>query len=286
MKKLLLFAAMAFSAAASAQTIQIRGSDTLGEAVRAAITNQALDADIQYIGGGSGFAASDLAAKTQFIGPMSRLMKQAETDALVAAGVEVKKFTIGLDGLSIFVNSNNTLRDLTKRDVAELFAAVGENEACKYTMWEQVPNSGMTGPIKLYRRDDVSGTTSSFKDMTGVKEFGSCVEVVASTADIAEKTEQEVGAIAYGGRGAKRDGNREVPILNETDNTYYLPTDDNVRQLKYPFSRYLYVYYSTNHALRDAEQILLDFIKDRDSFDQILGEVGLVTLPEGFKQEE
>lgn len=278
MKKLVLSAVVFASCSAFADKITIRGSDTLAGAIEAAITQGVIEDQIGYIGGGSGKGEEDMVAGLQFISPMSRPVKAEALAAIEQKGQGIEEYVLGLDGISIFVKGDNTLRNLTVSDVNKLFQAK-EDGSCAYTQWEQFPNSGLSGAIHLYRRDDKSGTTDAFKSLTGVKVFGNCVEMVASTDDIAEKTSTDAGAIGYAGLSGKREGNREVPIAKDANSPYVMPTVTTIRDFTYPLARKLFVYRVTGVELRPGEQALWDIVTDRSKMDPIMEDAEFVTLP-------
>jgi phosphate transport system substrate-binding protein len=141
---------------------------------------------------------------------------------------------------------------------------------CRAANWEDIPNSGKTGPIKVFRRNDDSGTTDTFKSLVKIEKFGSCVTVVAETADIAAITSRDINALAYSGLSAGTDKNRAVPVAVNGSATPYLPTVENVRTFNYPLSRYLYVYEATGASKpTEGETKLLEKLLDRSFLDPI-----------------
>ncbi len=63
---------------------------------------------------------------------------------------------IGIDGLAIIVNAANPLDELTTDTLAKIFS--GEVKT-----WEEIGGRG--GAIRLYSRDDNSGTFDTFKEL-------------------------------------------------------------------------------------------------------------------------
>lgn len=130
----------------------------------------------------------------------------------------------------------------------------------------------MDAPIVVYRRDDFSGTTDTFKALTGVKAFGDCVKVLKETSDIAVATSTEENAVAYAGLSAGRpEENRPIALSLTQDSQSYLPTPTNIRSFNYPLARRLFVYEAAGtYVQKPAETALLTNILDRSFADPIL----------------
>jgi ABC-type phosphate transport system substrate-binding protein len=172
---------------------------------------------------------------------------------------------LALDGIGIFVNESNTVAGI---DLATLKAIY----TCKLTKWEQLPNSTKTGSIVVVRRNDSSGTTDTFKNLVGVKEFGACVTVMAETTDISTKTATDVNAIGYSGATAKKDGNLALPVAVDA-NSKYVPLNVNtVRSFEYPLARKLFVFEATGSKTPNAseEKLLNSYLLDRSFLDPIV----------------
>ena len=253
------------------------GSDTLKTTIQDAIA-QAEDAGVLapgalvYTGGGSGVGEAGLRAGTQGIAPMSRAFSTAAINDLINQGVTPVENVIGLDGVSVFAQDTNATPSI---DFATLRGIFG----CTITTWEQVPGATLTGPIAVYRRDDLSGTTDTFKSLTGLAAFGSCTTVVATTQDIASHTASEPNAIGYAGLSGKVDGNKELAVVSPVSGAPVLPTIANIRDSSYPLSRRLFVNsVADGRAPSELEQTLLDLVLDRGFMDPILVKNGFVTF--------
>lgn len=273
MKKLVFASILAAASMASAQPKFIfAGSDTLAGAVTDAIIASGMDQQIQYIGGGSGNAEKGMLNGDQGIGPMSREAKPDVVAQLAAQGVQLIPHAVALDGLSMFVKKDNPLASIDLQTVLRIYT-------CEFTKWEQIPNSGLKGAIKAYRRDDVSGTTDAFKHFTGIKNFGACVTVMKETADIAELTAKDPLAIGYSGLSGKVEGNRSVSIAAKPGVQAVQPTTQTIRDFSYPMARYLFVYeVSGARQPSEIEQELLGYVTDRSFMDPIVQAHEFITL--------
>ncbi len=271
MKKSVVVGLLMVSQFAFADKFNFSGSDTLAGVMTDAIIASGLSDRIVYVGGGSGVGEKAIVNSEQALAPMSREIKPEALAQIQAKGQTVTGHVIALDGLAIFVNSQNSLARLSIATITDIFN-------CKTTRWEQVANSGRAGAIAVYRRNDQSGTTDAFKHFTGIKTFGECVKMVAETNDIAEKTSHDENAIGYAGMGALSEGkNRYVPIAKDDASPAVLPTTATVRDFSYPMARRLYVY-EVNGAVNDAEQALLTNLLDRSFLDPIVQDHEFVTL--------
>lgn len=273
MKKIMVAALLVASTAVTAQTkISISGSDTLGGVMTDAIIASGLSQHVAYTGGGSGVGEKALANGEITVTAMSREFKPEVIALAKTKGIDPVGHVIALDGLGIFVNSSNPVASLDFVTLTKIFT-------CEFTSWNQVAGSGKNGPIKAYRRNDLSGTTDTFKSLVGVKTFGACVTVVNETADIADRTGADVDAIGYAGLSGKNANNREVAISAKAGQTAVLPNTTTIRNMSYPLSRKLYIYEATgSKSPAGAEYELLQYVLDRSFLDPIVQDHDFVTI--------
>lgn len=236
-----------------------------------AVVASGMDQVIGYVGGGSGVGEKAFVNGEINITAMSREMKPELAQQMRAAGVEPVAHVIALDGLSIFVNKTNPVAGVD-------FATLAKIYTCEITNWNQVPGSGKVGAIRAFRRDDLSGTTDTFKTLVGVKNFGPCVTVVAETVDIAENTAHNPDAIGYAGESGRLEGNRQIGVA-KTGAAYVLPLTSTIRDGSYPLSRKLFVYESTGARRTNAvEAQFLEQVLDRSFMDPIVQDHDFVTI--------
>ena len=272
MRLISVLALSSLSATAFAAPFTFKGSDTLAGMMTDAIQAAGLADEIQYVGGGSGKGEEALAAGQQGIAPMSRELKKDAIAKAAAAGIEVVAHPVALDGLGVFVNGSNPVTKLSLPQVKAIFL-------CEITDWSKVPGSTKTGPIQVFRRDDSSGTTDTFKSLVGIKSFGACVTILPETPDIANETATNANAIAYAGLSATRAGNRALSLSKTDGAGSYLPTVHNVRVKLYPLARTLYVYEARgSYSLNAAELKLLPQVLDRSFMDPIVQQNDFITL--------
>ncbi len=266
----ILLGALVVSSPLMAQSTSIQGSDTLAGFVSDVIVASGLESKLVYQGGGSGKGEDALVNGQQGIAPMSREMKDEALAKAKAKGIKVIEHTIGLDGIAVFVNDGNSVKTLDLAQVKKIYS-------CTLTNWSQV--GGQNQAIVVYRRNDASGTTDTFKTLVGIKEFGSCVKVVSETSDIAAFTSSNVNAIGYAGLSAGRDGNKALSLAKKEGGKAYVPTPGTIRNFNYPLARKLYVYEASGSVKPSAaEATLLGNMLDRSFADPLLQDNEFFTL--------
>ncbi len=249
-----------------------QGSDTLAGVMTDAIIAAGMNEEIVYTGGGSGKGETALVNGEQGIAPMSREAKPEAIELARTRGVSLIPHVIALDGVGVFVHASNSLAGLDLNTLRDVFT-------CAITRWEQIPNSGKSGAIRAFRRNDASGTTDTFKHLVGVKAFGACVTVMAETVDIAEKTASDADAIGYSGATAKREKNRALPLAQQAGARYVSLSVQTVRDFSYPLARKLFVYEAAGSRKPSAtEEKLLGYLLDRSFLDPIVQDHEFYTI--------
>jgi phosphate transport system substrate-binding protein len=261
---LLLFATY-FSVLAG-KTITIKGSDTmiiLGQRWAEIYMNQNPGVVIQVIGGGSGVGIAALINGSTDICEASRPMKTSEIDKLKERfntnGVEI---AVARDGLSIYVNEENKISELTLEQLKRIYTG-------KSTNWKEV--GGVDAKIVLYGRENSSGTYVYFKDnvLKGA-DFAPQTQTLPGTAAIVNAISKDKYGIGYGG-AAYAKGVKYCKVKKDALTPGYEPTLENVKSGKYPISRYLY-WYLRNKPTGEIKK-LVDFILSEQG-QQIVTKVG------------
>ncbi len=265
MKKTLVIAALAASTMASAEVQALKGSDTLSGVLTDAIAGAGMQDQLSYAGGGSGLGEKAIVAKEQGIAPMSRPFSAAKLAEAQAAGITPVGHVIGLDGIGVFVNSNNATPAVNLPLLKKIYS-------CEVVKWQEIAGSVRFGEIKAYRRPDESGTTDAFKSLIGLTAFGPCVTVAAETADIARLTSTDANAIGYAGMSGHVQGNRPLAVSKTADSAPIMPSVDTIRAKTYPLGRELFLFEASGSFLpNDVEKALLGgYLLDRAFLDPIL----------------
>ena len=235
---LVAFAALACAAVAVAgRGITVKGSDTmviLGQRWAEQYMNKNAGQIVQVTGGGSGTGIAALINGTTDICQASRPMKQDEKlklrDRYQTMGVEIP---VAKDGLSIFVNEANPVKDLTIDQLKQIYTGAVTN-------WKQV--GGKDATIILYGRENSSGTYGFFKDNVLLgRDFAASCQTLPGTAAVVNAVSRDPNGIGYGG-AAYTKGVRDCPVRKDAKSPAIMPTAATVHDGSYPLTRYLYFY--------------------------------------------
>ena len=244
MKKVLFGLMVLMAGSVSAETLVIRGSDTLGEKMVPALAEaykkagHATEFDIVAEGSSAAFKGLQAGAS---IGLSSRPVKESERKTLADAGMTIKEHVAGIDMIAVIVNEQSSVTDLPLEGVEKVFTSA-------VASWKTLPGSPA---VVAYTRNESSGTFKVFRDvaMKG-QEYGKTTVKCESNGKIAESVASDVGGIGYVGLSyATAPGVKAVKVNG------ILPSPSNAA--KYPLSRKLYYYTIEGTASPEA----LDFIK-------------------------
>jgi phosphate transport system substrate-binding protein len=225
--------------------IQIKGSDTLINLVQRlseVYMEQHPETAIAVTGGGSGVGIAALIANRVQIADASRPMKDKEYTAAKENGVAPYQIVVGIDGLSVVVNSANPVKNLTMEQIGKIFRGEILN-------WNQV--GGPDQPISLYGRQANSGTYVFFQEhVLGNKDYSARMKRMNGNAQIVEGVIADKAGIGYVGVGYVYDDNSNVrkglQVLSVAQKLGAEPVSplnpDNVKSGKYPIARALYQY--------------------------------------------
>ena len=233
---LLIGAAMA-SCSSTASVITIKGSDTMVQLCQRWAEKYMKDHPkirIQVTGGGSGTGISALINGTTDICAASRPIKDAEKTKLKekygSTGIEIRT---AKDGLSIFLNNENAVKELSFEQIKGMYMGTIIN-------WKQV--GGTDAKIILYGRENSSGTYSFLKEnVLGGADFSSSMQALPGTAAVVNAVQRDPNGVGFGGAGYAK-GVKEAAVRNSAEEATYLPTEENVNSGKYPITRFLYFY--------------------------------------------
>ncbi|MFY2558708.1 PstS family phosphate ABC transporter substrate-binding protein [Corallococcus terminator] len=310
------------------------GSDTLKEALIASTLQSGAGLIIEGKGSGVGEAclrngvgsSGFCSAAAQTLAPMSRDFAAPKTasgsacftgTATGACCPGERSNTIALDAVSAFVKSTrfsalpNT--GLTTEQLRRIFFAtdssgVAITGACP-TNWNQVDVSQPSATIVKYRRDDLSGTTDTFKSLLKGGTFcpgitvivdGSvsnptpCTSFDSATTCIGKLTENDANAIGFAGDSATRAGNaklwlKAVAPITPTTAGYVEPSIPNVRKLiqagetnAYPLSRRIFLNENINRTKSFDEATLYEwiYVTNTADFEEILTQQNFIACSE------
>ena len=210
--RLVLFATtLAVPLAAQAGSITIKGSDTmvlLGQRWAEDYMAKTPGTTLQVTGGGSGTGISALINGTTDICQASRAMSAAEKnnlrDRYNTPGVEIP---VARDGLSVYVNAGNTVKELSMEQLRLIFTG-------KITNWKDL--GGKDAKIIVYSRENSSGTYVFFKEhVLKNADYTQRAQSMPGTAAVVNAVAKEKNSIGYGG-AAYAKGIKVLPIKKIT----------------------------------------------------------------------
>lgn len=253
----LLSAASAF-AAPKADSVQIKGSDTmvnLGQAWAEEYMELAPQDFISVTGGGSGTGFASLISGTCDIAMSSRNIKEKEITLAKQKGIEPYEVKAALDGLAVVVNPANPMSQLTLDELARIFTG-------KVANWKEL--GGADAKIVILSREVNSGTHVYFKehvlrknDPNATEEFAPSALMLPSSQAIADEVAGNPAAIGYYGMGYISPKQKAVAVKKDADSEAVPPTIDNVVSGRYPISRPLFLY--TNGKPQGQVKKFVDF---------------------------
>jgi phosphate transport system substrate-binding protein len=269
-------AAAGMSASAFAGTITVKGSDTLvilAQKWAEVYMGAHQDTKIQVTGGGTGTGFAALQSQTTDLCDASRKAKPAEiANCLKAFGKRPTEYKVALDGLSVYVNPDNSLKELTLDQVKDIFTGKIKN-------WKAV--GGPDAPITVYSRENSSGTYEFFKEhVLKGQDFAASAQTMPGTAAIVQAVMKDKSAIGYGG-AAYGGGSKLLAIKKDESSPAISPTEETVENGTYPIWRHLYVY--VNPALDKGETAAyLNWIRSDDG-QKYVKDVGYYPLPKNLR---
>jgi len=268
MKKFALTGLLVISALniVRADTIVIKGSDTLGAKLVPQLAEQfksqhpGTTFNIAAEGSATGFAA--LIDKTAAIGMASRPAKHEEIANCKAKGVEMKETIVAYDGIAVIVNTANSIKGLTKRQVEQIFTG-------EVTDWSAV--GGSNGKISVYTRNTSSGTYAEFKELAMKKrDYAPDSQKLAGNEQIAQEVSKNPNGVGYVGLAyTKAAGIKVVPIDGAS------PSKESVLAKNYPYARPTFYY--TNGDPTGAVKEFIDFTIGPEG-QKIVEQVGFVPI--------
>lgn len=142
---------------------------------------------ISYEGVGSSSGMKGVLAGTFTLGGASRDLKQSELDAGLVPVVIAK------DGISVVVNGNVTIANLSIQQLADIYSG-------KISNWSQV--GGADATIVVCNRDESSGTRGAFQEIVlGKTAYRNDAQICKENGDVAQTVASTPNSIGYVGLG-------------------------------------------------------------------------------------
>jgi phosphate transport system substrate-binding protein len=232
----LMIAIIGFAFMPAPKKITVKGSDTmviLAQKWAEVYMKTNSEVAIQVTGGGSGTGISALINGSTDICNASRPLKRSEMDKLKerynTMGIEIP---CAKDGVTIFLNESNPVKELSIKQLSDIFSG-------RVTNWKQV--GGPDANIKLYGRENSSGTYVFFKDEVVKTDYASSCQTLPGTAAVVNAVKNDKNGIGYGG-AAYAVGVKHCSVKKDDNSPSFVPTPETIKDGTYPITRYLYMY--------------------------------------------
>ena len=174
--------------------------------------------------------------------PMSRPLLPEEVEAFrLKFGYPPTEIKVAADALAIYVEKRNPVAGLTLAQLDGIFSRTRLRGGRAIETWG---DAGLTGewanrPIALYGYGPTDGVHQVFRqEVLAGGEYRLSLQVVPAGSLIVQDVAADPSAIGCASTFFASRRTRAVPLARE-DGVFYGPTDDNVRSLKYPLTRFV-----------------------------------------------
>ncbi|MCX7723241.1 MAG: phosphate ABC transporter substrate-binding protein [Verrucomicrobiae bacterium] len=268
----------ALAVQAHAGTITMKGSDTmviLAQKWAEVYMAKNPQTRIQVTGGGSGTGFAALQNKSTDLCNASRKIRAREIEACIKAfGKRPTEYKVALDGLSVYVNAENPVRELTLEQLEGIFTGKIKN-------WKEV--GGPDAPIVVYSRENSSGTYEFFKEhVLKGKDFVASAQTMPGTAAVLQAVAKDKNGIGYGG-AAYGAGAKHLAIKKDESSPAVEPSEETVVNGTYPIWRYLYIYVNPDVDKGEVAAFLKWILSDEGQ--AIVKDIGYYPLPKHLREK-
>lgn len=206
---------------------------------------------------GSSAGVEAVSGGTADIGNASRNLKEEELADGIAENI------VAIDGIAVVVDNSNTVEDLTKDQLSQIYKG-------EITNWSEV--GGSDAPVVVVGREAGSGTRSAFEELLELEEQCKYVNELDSTGAVMAKVAATPGAIGY----------VSLDVLDDTVKAVKLdgaePTEENIKAGSYFLSRPFVMATKGEIAEQnDLVKALFDYIYSPEG-DELVKSVGLITV--------
>jgi len=258
----LLFAGLACLArplAASADTVTVKGSDTMVILAQRWIELYLAEnpgAVVQLTGGGSETGIAALTNGMTDVASASRPMTPGEVARAESRhGRRVVQIPVAIDALAVVVHRSNPIDALSLDDLRQIFLGAR-------TSWQQL--GGPSVPIAIYGRDHSSGSWGFFRRVVlGGQDFSLDMLSLVGTASVFDSVAKDPHGIGFGGIAYATAGAKKLRLRRNPEAPAIEATFENARSGTYPLARTLYF-----HVAEPRDEDTRRFV------DWVLGERG------------
>jgi phosphate transport system substrate-binding protein len=195
------------------------------------------------------------------IAAASRTFTVNEQELARARNVQCNDYVIGFYSIAIVVNAGNSIGNLTRDQVRDIFTGVIQN-------WKEV--GGPDTPIHLYIRDPISGTHLGFRELAMEnKPYGADMKPFTSYEAIVEAVGNDASGIGYSSLELLT-----KPSVKAVSIGGIAPTAAAVNQGQYPYARVLHLFTDKAKEPPTAHDFI-QFVQS-SAGQQVLNQMGFV----------
>ncbi|HHD2753020.1 TPA: phosphate ABC transporter substrate-binding protein [Clostridium perfringens] len=243
-----------------ANIVKISGSSSVGPVIEVeaeAFKNEMPDVTVEINQLGSSAGIKDAINGTVEIGISSRDLKEKELEA------GIKEKPIAYDGMSVIVNNENPVQNLTMEQIKDIYTG-------KITNWKEV--GGEDTPIVLVSREDGSGTRDAFQEIVGFnsEQLNPKAQISDGSGSIKTMVAGNKNAIGYISFSYVDDSVHAVSVDGVK------PTAENVQNKTYKLSRPFLLVYKENNLSENSKKFI-DFMMTKEG-QEIVEEEGLISI--------
>ncbi|GAA4361352.1 phosphate ABC transporter substrate-binding/OmpA family protein [Kangiella marina] len=207
--------------------------------------------DIKAHGSSTGFEA--LAEKDTDIAMASRRVKDKERQSLLDDYGDLRtmdnEYTIAVDGLAVIIHPSLSIKQLDTQQLAQVFSG-------EITNWRQL--GGDNQPIRVFARDDNSGTYDTFKSLVlkrhNVK-LSQYAKRYESSGELSQQVSSTFGAIGFVALPYVNDA-KAIAVAEAGVALSFKPNKFTVSTEDYVLSRRLYLYHPSNNPNPHAKDFM------------------------------
>lgn len=214
------------------------------------------DTTFTYNPTGSGSGITAVSEGRCDIGLSSRSLEDEEKEQGLTETI------LAYDGISIIVNNDNPVSDLSVDDIAKIYKG-------EITNWSEV--GGNDAEIVLIGREAGSGTRDGFESITETEDACKYRQELTSTGDVITTVAGNPDAIGYASMASVDDSVKTLSVDGVT------PSELTVKDGSYVVQRPFVLVTKTDEALSDTAQKFFDYITSSDA-SEIISEAGAVPV--------
>lgn len=157
---------------------------------------------------------------------------------------------LAFDAISVIVNSNNPITNLTSEQIKKIFTG-------EITNWNDL--GGAQGEIVIIGRESASGTREAFENAFGIKNKANYRQELTANGDIITSVKSNSNAIGYTSFAATKSNVKTISIDG------ILPSNETIKNNSYKISRPFVIVTKNKTKLNYAATDFLQFIFSQEA---------------------